>query len=165
MTTNHRMLPDAALATPTDLRPVLVVEDSDDDFDTVVHAATLAHVPNRLIRAADADVALSLLARTPASALAFMLLDYDLPGLDGLALLDHVRRDFSPADLPVVVFTTSVNPRDREAFCAAGASAFHVKSVQHADCLRTLGSIFTQWLNRTARGDDTAASAGPGRLA
>ena len=142
----------------TDPRPVLVVEDSADDFDTVVKAATLAKVHNRLIRAADADVARRLLASAPASSYAFMLLDYDLPGMDGLALLDHVRRDVALADLSVVVFTASINPRDRVAFCAAGASAFHVKSVQHADCLHTLESIFAHWLNRAALPDNTVAS-------
>ncbi len=157
------MLPDALAVTHTDPRPVLVVEDSDDDFDTVMHAATLANVHNHLIRAADADVAQSLLACTSANAFAFMLLDYNLPGLDGLALLDQVRRDYSPVDLPVVVFTTSVNPRDRDDFLAAGASAFHIKSVQHADCLHTLESIFVHWLNRTASPNDAAPSPRTGR--
>ena len=152
------MLHDTACATHTDPRPVLVVEDSADDFDTVIKAAALANLPNRLIRAADADVAQRLLTSTPANTFAFMLLDYDLPGLDGLALLHQVRRDFSLADLPVVVFTTSIIPRDRDAFCAAGASAFHVKSVQHADCLRTLESIFALWLNRAALPRETETS-------
>ena len=153
------MLADTTHAMHTDPRPVLVIEDSADDFDTVIKAATLAKVNNRLIRAADADVARRLLSSAPASTFAFMLLDYDLPGLDGLALLDHVRRDAALADLPVVVFTASINPRDRDAFRAAGASAFHVKSVQHADCLQTLESIFAHWLNRAALSDDAAASA------
>ena len=141
------MLHNANCAPYTDLRAVLVVDDSADDFDTVVQAAMLAKVPNRLIRATDADVAWRLLGCSPVTAFAFVLLDFDLPGLDGLALLKHLRRDATLLDLPVVVFTTSINPRDRDAFCAAGASAFHVKSVQHVDCLHTLGSIFAQWLN------------------
>jgi two-component system chemotaxis response regulator CheY len=150
------VLPDTQYA---DSRPVLVVEDSADDFDTVIQAASRANVHNRLVRAADADVARSLLATTPASAFAFMLLDYDLPGLDGLALLGHLRRDLILADLPVVIFTASVNPRDRDIFCAAGASAFHVKSVQHAECLETIASIFAHWLNRTALPGDAAAAS------
>ena len=162
------MLPDAPQAPQaphTDPRPVLVVEDSDDDFDTVTQAAKRAQVQNRLIRAADADVAQVLLARTPASAFAFMLLDYNLPGLDGLDLLSQVRRDFSLAELPVVVFTTSMNPRDRALFGAAGASAFHVKSVQHADCLHTLELIFGHWLNRPAPPNDPAITPRTGQSA
>jgi CheY-like chemotaxis protein len=132
--------------TEVDRRRVLVVEDCDDDFDTVFEAATRAHVSNRLIRAADAEAARSLLARDAAGSFAFMLLDYNLPGMDGLALLEAVRRDPALAALPAVIYTTSVNPGDRDAFCRAGANAFHVKSVQHTDCLRTLAFIFAQWL-------------------
>jgi two-component system chemotaxis response regulator CheY len=156
---------DATPVSYSDTRPVLVVEDSADDFDTVIQAARLAKVPNRLSRAVDADVARSLLASTQARAFAFMLLDYDMPGVDGLALLDQVRRDFSLADLPVVVYTTSINPRDRNAFFAAGASAFHVKSVQHVDCLQTLAAIFAQWLNLPARPDNSAIAPGAGQPA
>ena len=127
-------------------RAVLVVEDSDDDFDTMLEAATRARVGNRLVRVADAEAARSLLASEPVGSFAFMLLDYNLPGLDGLAFLNAVRFDPAFAALPVVIYTTSVNPRDRDAFLRAGANAFHLKSVQHADCLRTLESIFDQWL-------------------
>lgn len=132
------------------MRPVLVVEDSDDDFGTVLEAASRAKVSNHLVRAADAEVARVLLAHDAAGSFAFILLDYNLPGLDGLALLEMVRRDAALATLPAVVFSTSVNPRDRDAFYLAGANAFHIKNVQHTECLRTLESIFDHWLNRAA---------------
>lgn len=147
------MQPDA---TPADLRPVLVVEDSDDDFDTVVVAAARASVRNLLVRAADAEAARRLLAAHAAGSFAFMLLDFDLQGPDGLAFLEQVRRDGSLAGLPVVVFSTTVNPRDRALFFAAGASAFHVKSVQYSDCLDTLRSIFGHWLNSAPPSNDAA---------
>ena len=144
-----------------DRRPVLVVEDSDDDFDSVVDAAARAKVRNRLVRAATADSARDLLAQQPAGSFAFMLLDYNLPGTDGLVLLGHIRRDPLLAQLPAVVYTTSVNPHDRDAFYRAGANSVHVKDVQYSDCLRTLESIFKQWLNRGAV-PDAAASLSPG---
>lgn len=146
-------------ATRVDLRPVLVVEDSDDDFDTVLVAAARANVHNLLVRAASAEAARRLLAADAAGSFAFMLLDYDLQGLDGLALLGQARRDGSLAGLPVVVFSTTVNPRDRALFFAAGASAFHVKSVQHTDCLDTLGSIFAHWLNSAPPPNAAAVSS------
>jgi CheY-like chemotaxis protein len=128
-----------------DQRAVLVVEDSHDDFDTVVQAALRARVHNRLVQAVDADVALRLLAAEPGS-FAFMLLDFNVPGVDGLALLQQMRRDPALLRLPVVVFTTSVNPRDRDAFYDAGANAYHVKTVRYEDCLFALEGIFHYWL-------------------
>ena len=138
------MLPEARIV---DHRPILVVEDCDDDFDTVIDAAARAGVLNALVRAVDADAARHLLTRDSAAGFAFILLDSSLPGQDGLALLDQLRAEGLYRSLPVVVFTTSINPRDRDLFCAAGASAFHVKSVQHGDTLDTLDAIFKRWLN------------------
>lgn len=144
--------------TDNDRRPVLVVEDSDDDFDTVHQAVAKARLPNRLIRAANAEVASRLLAQDAGRSFAFMLLDYSLPGMDGLAFLETVRRNPALAGLPAVIFTTSVNPVDREAFRRAGASAFHIKSVQHNECLLTLACIFEHWLKRLPPAPTTAAA-------
>lgn len=136
------------MKTETDRRAVLVVEDSDDDFDTVVASAKLAGIGNSLVRAVDADAAAALLAGPSARDYAFMLLDFKLPGRDGLSLLREVRRDPRLAQLPTVIFTTSSNPGDRDSFYGAGANAFHVKAVQYPACLCTLQSIFDYWLNR-----------------
>jgi len=149
----------------TDTRPVLVVEDCDDDFDTVVDAATLANVRNRLVRATNVVEAAELLARSPMGMFAFMLLDYNLPGIDGLDFLRQACLSGLLADLPAVVLTTSVNPRDRDCFREAGASAFHVKSVAYTDCLRTLESIFDQWLNKVHALGDVKTSPLERRLA
>ncbi len=130
-------------------RPVLVVEDSADDFDTVVVAAQRARVANRLVHAADADAAARLFGQEPAGSFAFVLLDYNLPGVDGLVFLRRMREGLQ-ARLPAVILTTSVNPCDRDAFYKAGANAYHLKQVQYSECLRTLEAIFNYWLHRVA---------------
>jgi two-component system, chemotaxis family, chemotaxis protein CheY len=130
----------------THSRPVLVVEDSAEDFDTVAEALRRARIRNRLVHAADADAARQVLARPRHTPFAFVLLDCSLPGEDGLTLLQDMRRDPATATLPVVVFTASVNPRDRNAFYAAGANAYHVKRVRFEDCLSTVQDIFRYWL-------------------
>lgn len=134
----------------SDLRAVLVVEDSADDFDTVVEAAGRAGISNRLVRAVDADAAMQRLSADPRDGYAFMLLDYNLPGADGLALLQGLRAQARWRRLPVVVYTTSVNPRDRDAFYAAGANAYHVKTIRYAACLQSLEGIFAYWLGRVS---------------
>ena len=130
-----------------DRRPVLVVEDSDDDFDTIMDAAMQAGVANLLVRAVDADGAARLLSQRLPDDFAFMLLDYKLPGRDGLSLLRQLRGDPQFAKLPTVVFTTSTNPLDREVFYDSGANAYHFKKMQYSECLLTLESIFDYWLN------------------
>ena len=129
-----------------DLRPILVIDDTLDDFETVVEAAHRAGVSNRIDHAVDAEVAATLLAGAPINTYAFVLLDYNLPGVDGLSFLRSLRSDPLHGKLPVVVFTASVNPRDRISFHAAGANAYFVKQLKFDECLDTLGRIFDQYL-------------------
>lgn len=132
----------------TDLPPILVVDDSDDDFDTVCIAARRAQIGNLLVHARDADEARALLSAVPAVAYAFMLLDCNLPGEDGLTLLEDVRRHPQHRSLPVVVLTASINPRDRDAFYAAGGNAYHVKLVNFEKGLANLEHVFHYWLTQ-----------------
>ena len=144
-------------------RPVLVVEDCADDFNTVVEAAARAGVGNRLVHAVDAGGAQRLLdgeaagktAGQAAGGFAFMLLDQNLPGTDGLSFLRQLRRGPLLSRLPTVILTSCGNPRDRDAFYDAGANAYHVKAVHYLDCLRTLEQIFGYWLNSTVLPDPT----------
>ncbi|MEB0135387.1 response regulator [Actimicrobium sp. CCC2.4] len=128
---------------------ILVVDDSDDDIETVCAAASRAGVTMAITSAPDADVALRLLDAAADGVFAFMLLDFNLPGVDGLTFLHQVRRHPVHARLPVVVLTASVNPRDRLAFLAAGADAFHIKTVRLEECLDTLTAIFKRWSGPT----------------
>lgn len=137
-------------------RPILVVEDSDDDFDTVVEASRRAQVRNRLVHAASADAARELLATPRLGPFAFMLLDCSLPTEDGLSFLQELRREPAHALMPVVVYTASVNPRDRNAFYAAGANAYHVKKVRFEECLATVQAIFDYWLRQVVLPDPRA---------
>lgn len=146
-----------------DRRPVLVVEDTDDDYDTVVEAALRAQVDNRLVHAADAGSAARLLYAAPADTFSFMLLDYNLPGVDGLEFLQTLRSHPVHGMLPVVIFTASVNPRDCKAFHAAGASAYHVKAMRFDQCLVTLEGIFDRWLTPPTSCEATAGTPVQGK--
>ena len=70
---------------------VLVVDDSEDDFQTVCMAASSARVTMPVINAVNADVALGMLDGASEGTFAFMLLDFNLPGVDGLTFLRQVR--------------------------------------------------------------------------
>lgn len=140
-----------------DLPPILVVDDSDDDFDTVVLAAQQARIGNALVHARDADEARRMLSLVPPVDYAFVLLDCNLPGEDGLSLLEELRQHPRHRMLPVIVLTASINPRDRDAFYAAGINAYHVKMVNFEEGLANLANVFRYWLTQVVLpGADTS---------
>jgi CheY-like chemotaxis protein len=126
-------------------RPLLVLEDSDDDFDTLEEARRAAGLRNEVRRAITGEACLELL-RDGSVWPAVVLLDLNTPGLDGRATLQEIKQDPALRSLPVVVFTTSSNPRDL-AFCyGAGANAYHVKPVRYPEHLQVVRALLGYWL-------------------
>lgn len=136
-------------------RPVLVVEDSDEDFDTLGEAAQRAGVVHELRRATTGDVCLTLLRGEGVARIhpVLVLMDLNTPGTDGREALVVIKADPLLRALPVVVITTSSNPKDL-AFCyRAGANAYHVKPVRYVEHLEVLLDVFTYWLTCVAHPD------------
>lgn len=131
-------------------RPVLVVEDSDDDFETIREAALRAGVTNPLMRFTSGDQFLGQLARREfrQDFPALVLMDLNLPGTDGRQTLAELRRDPRWRPVPVLVLTTSRNERD-VVFCyKTGANVYHVKPVSYLDHLDLVSTALNYWLKR-----------------
>ena len=129
--------------------PVLVVEDSDEDFETVMTAARMAGIGHEVRRAVSGDDCLLLLRGTPERPpvqAALVLLDLNTPHGDGRYALEQMYAQALLRAIPVVVLSTSANPRDIDFCYTFGANAYHVKPVSHADHLEVLRSVFAYWL-------------------
>lgn len=136
------------------LRSILVVEDSDEDFETVQDAARRAGMVEPIVRARSGAECLQLLRqsrdRQASRTMIMLLLDLNTPGDDGREVLRQVRCDDALGLLPVVVLSASANARDLQYCYANGANAYHVKPVDHALHLKVLQSIFAYWLGSVA---------------
>ena len=128
--------------------PILVVEDSEEDFDTVREAAQRLGISNELIHASDAASARELLADMVQNSrfFAFVLLDQSLPGTNGDGLLSEMRAQRELQALPVVVLSGSTRAADCTKCYGAGANAYHIKPVRFDEHLATVQSIFSYWL-------------------
>ncbi len=128
---------------------IAVAEDSDEDFDTAMDAARFGEMQFPIVRARSGAECLQLLRdsldRREAQPV-LLLLDLNMPGLDGRDVLREMRSDAAPRNVPVVVLSASANPRDLEFCYTHGVNAYHVKPVNHALHLRVLQDIFTYWL-------------------
>lgn len=128
---------------------LLVVEDSDEDFDTVLEAARAAGLPHEIRRATTGDECLRLLGENERERRAhprLILLDLNTPEGDGRNVLRTIRENERLRTLPLVVLSTSSNQRDVDFCYATGANAYHMKPVSYPAHLKTLREIFGYWL-------------------
>jgi two-component system, cell cycle response regulator DivK len=70
---------------------------------------------------------------------ALVLMDVQLPGIDGIEALHRLRRSERTASIPVIALTAQAMDGDRERFLAAGFDGYISKPVDVADFLRTIG--------------------------
>ena len=113
---------------------LLVIEDSNEDFEVFQRYVRRSPLTIPLYRCVDGDEALAFLDRTgryadPQSAPrpGLILLDLNLPGTDGREVLRKIKQDETLKLIPVVVFTISNNPKDIETCYRQGVNSYIVK--------------------------------------
>jgi CheY-like chemotaxis protein len=127
---------------------LVIVEDSDEDFDTVCEAVKRSGVAVDVQRATTGGGGLRLLRELAADRPVLVFMDLNTPGTDGREALVAIKADPTLKAIPVVVFSTSANPKD-VGFCyAAGANAYHVKPVQYPDHLQLVIDLVGYWFGR-----------------
>ena len=82
-----------------------------------------------------------------------ILMDIQLPGMDGLQLTRHLRRDASLNAVPIVAFTASAIKGDEEIARASGCDGYVTKPID----TRTLGNVVRGYLNQSPRARSQAS--------
>jgi CheY-like chemotaxis protein len=124
---------------------ILVVEDNPGDVALIREALRAGGPAHRLSLAPDGDVALAHLRHPATPRPDLVLLDLNLTRRDGRAVLAALRADPALRSLPVVVFSTSTDPRDVAGAYAAGANAYVAKPFHLDDYLAAVGGIVAFW--------------------
>ncbi len=140
---------------------ILVVEDSDEDFYTLLRATRQVNtieqllLPYRLLRLQDGDEALDYLFREghyqslDAPLPTFVLLDLNLPGTDGREIIQRIKQDPTLKKMPVVVLTTSNSPHDVQTCYGYGANSYLLKPMGMTEMRQTVEDLFSYWFNRS----------------
>lgn len=137
---------------PSLSQPILLVEDSPEDYETTKRAFQRSGLRNPLMRCADGEEALDYLfrrgsyadpAKSPRPGV--ILLDLNLPGTDGREVLSEIKANPQLQQIPVVVLTTSRDDRDVEACYRAGASSYIQKPVDLEGFIRAIEKLNGYW--------------------
>lgn len=134
-------------------RDILLVEDNPDDVELTRLAFAEAKIANRLVVVGDGAEALDYLfgrgrheGRDPADLPSLVLLDLNLPKVDGREVLQAIRGEERTRTLPVVVLTTSTEPFDVEASYALGVNSYIQKPVDFEQFVWAVKQVGLYWL-------------------
>ena len=121
---------------------VLIVEDNQRNLKLV--RDLLEHAGYRTLAATNAEDGLALArARRPD----LVLMDVQLPGMDGVQALERLRADPATSGIPVVAVTAFAMKDDRARFVAAGFDGYLEKPIS----VRAFPGQVAEMLNQSAR--------------
>jgi two-component system response regulator len=134
-------------------KPILLVEDNPDDVELTRIAFAESKIANRLVVVSDGAEALDFLFargqyadRQDQPLPSIVLLDLNLPKVDGREVLQAIRADERTRNLPVVVLTTSAEPFDVEASYALGVNSYIQKPVDFERFVWAVKQVGLYWL-------------------
>ena len=134
-------------------KEILLVEDNPDDVELTRIAFEEANVANLLRVVGDGADALDYLFargkhadRDPANLPSLVLLDLNLPKVDGREVLQAIRANEATRTLPVVVLTTSAEPFDVDATYALGVNSYIRTPVDFEQFVWAVKQVGLYWL-------------------
>lgn len=135
----------------TTLRPILLVEDSAADIELTLVALKRAGSTREIVVVRDGVEALDYIfseagyaGRSPGPP-AVILLDLKLPKINGLEVLERIKRDPIHRDIPIVMLTSSRQTSDITRSYRSGVNSYVVKPVDFAAFAQAIREIASYW--------------------
>ncbi len=128
-----------------DSEPILLVEDDTVDAMTVKRALRDLKVANPVTHVTDGEEALGRLKDPSKARPCLILLDINMPRMNGIEFLKAVKADTALQHIPVVMLTTSTNDRDIIQSFHLSAAGYMIKPVDYKQFVETIRTIDTYW--------------------
>ncbi|HEU5046556.1 MAG TPA: response regulator [Rickettsiales bacterium] len=134
---------------------ILLVEDSEDDYEATMRSFKAAHMKNPVQWCKSGKDAMTYLQKSeyylnngikgvnPGPGL--VLLDLNMPGIDGRKVLHLIKQDEWLKKIPVIVLTTSADAKDVEQCYTLGASTYIQKPVNFDGLIDAVTRIKEYW--------------------
>jgi CheY-like chemotaxis protein len=126
--------------------PLLIVEDSNEDFKMLQRLMQRFDVKNPIHRCTNADEAWEFLQQIGKNQPSVILLDLNLPGINGRDILSQIKQHTKFKGIPVVIFTTSSNPSDIEFCYQKGANGYLIKPMNTEELQKIVQAFVEYWL-------------------
>jgi CheY-like chemotaxis protein len=137
----------------TQSQSILLVEDNQDDFEATSRAFKKANLYNPIVWCKSGRDALDYLKRegtyendaSNGSRPGLVLLDLNMPGMDGRKTLESIKQDDALKQIPVIILTTSADERDIHACYRSGANTYVQKPVSFEGLIGAIKRLKEYW--------------------
>lgn len=126
-------------------KPILLVEDERVDMMTIMRALKEIRVGNPVVHAENGEAALAYLQDQASERPCLILLDLNMPVMNGIEFLQIAKRDATLRRIPVVVLTTSEEPQDKANSFEWGAAGYMTKPLDYRRFVEVVRSIDAYW--------------------
>ncbi|HXD94433.1 MAG TPA: response regulator [Bacteroidia bacterium] len=126
-------------------RPILLVEDDKIDAMTVMRALKDLKITNTLVHVSNGLEALDHLKNMNSEKPCIILLDLNMPKMNGIELLKVLKNDALLKKLPVVVLTTSNAEKDKTESFNLSVAGYMLKPVDYKQFVDVIKDINFYW--------------------
>jgi DNA-binding response OmpR family regulator len=125
---------------------ILIVDDDEDDH-IFIKAAIRNVMPAATIKSFFDGSELSANPLKGSETPNLIFLDLNMRMEDGKTTLQNIRKDANLNHVPVIILTTSTDPREKEKCLNLGANDYFVKPYTESDLSGIIESVRRKWLN------------------
>lgn len=131
---------------------ILLVDDNEADIKITVRALSKATVPSTVHTVYDGEQALQFLKKehAPGTHVPFerpdlILLDLNMPRMDGFEFLRRAKSELTLKTIPVVIFSSSNNTKDIQHAYDLGAASYIQKPIDYNELIQLVESFNRYW--------------------
>lgn len=126
---------------------IILVEDNPDDAKLTIRALKKRNLANNLLHLWDGEEAIEYLTQNQHNNLPkLILLDLKMPKIDGIEVIQYLKKDTLLKSIPIVVLTSSKEDTDIKKSYELGANAYIVKPVDFEKFTQAVSEIGVFWL-------------------
>ncbi len=126
-------------------KPILLVEDDKVDVMTVMRALKEIKVTNPVVNLENGEEALRYLRDPKNERPCIILLDLNMPIMNGIEFLQVVKHDPVLRRIPAVVLTTSEEQQDKVSSFDLGVAGYMAKPVDYRQFVEVMRTINAYW--------------------
>ncbi len=135
-------------------KTIVLIEDNLDDELLTIRALKKNNISNEIVVFRDGEEALNWILgrndyanKSSDNLPVFILLDLQIPKIDGLEILKHVKSDELMKKVPVIILTTSTEEMDIEESYKLHANSYIRKPVDYEEFTSLIKSLSDYWIN------------------